>query len=488
LLLHKEVVMRTARPGIGVFVVTLASLCVLLSVFSVSAFGQALYGCDREGRMFTIDIATGAGTFECELPTYPDPGATEIEYEEGGIRAYVQARDGFFAAQVFDVFRCNALGTPVNNSAAYNGLEFVAGVLYGTSIPYSCEPSDFRILHPRTGTSTLIGPTGLGPISGLAWDVATGTMYGITGCADDGLSDLVTIDMATGAATIVGPTGVTAGSLEFGPDGQLYAGGNNRDGGNLYRISTLDGSATLVGPTGFGSVTGLTFVNTTLVLVEMDIRPESCPNPLNVAKPGVVPVALLGGADFDVNDVDVSSLRLEGVPPLRTSVEDVTTPGDPDDCECTAEGPDGLADITLKFSKWEIAEALGTFFDGEVVEMTLTGKLLDGTLIEGKDCVKIIFNGRVAPERGVTGVVLGGAMPNPFNPVTRISYSIPEGQHVRLVVYDVAGRLVEELADEAKGAGEYVVEWDAGRFPSGIYFYRLSAGNATLTKKMVFLK
>jgi flagellar hook assembly protein FlgD len=71
---------------------------------------------------------------------------------------------------------------------------------------------------------------------------------------------------------------------------------------------------------------------------------------------------------------------------------------------------------------------------------------------------------------------------------TRISYSVPTSQHVRIAIYDVAGRLVEDLVNETKAAGEYVVEWDAGSLASGIYFYRLRAGNTTLTKKMVFLK
>ena len=85
-------------------------------------------------------------------------------------------------------------------------------------------------------------------------------MYGITGCTQQlGPSNLVTIDMTTGAATVVGPTGITAGSLEFGPNGKLYAGGNRVDGGNLYEIDPNTGAAILVGWTGLGGVTGLTF-------------------------------------------------------------------------------------------------------------------------------------------------------------------------------------------------------------------------------------
>ena len=63
-----------------------------------------------------------------------------------------------------------------------------------------------------------------------------------------------------------------------------------------------------------------------VIEVPVDIKPQSCPNPLNVGKKGVLPVAVLGNDDFDVTDIDPSSVRLAGVPPLRSSLEDVATP------------------------------------------------------------------------------------------------------------------------------------------------------------------
>ena len=170
-------------------------------------------------------------------------------------------------------------------------------------------------------------------------------------------------------------------------------------------------------------------------------------------------------------------------------LEDIATALDEtSDCECTNDGPDGFIDLTMKFLGQEIAAAVPMGARGEERVLTLAGELLDGTPFEATDCV--VFVGppgeRVVPANQEP--TLNTAFPNPFNPVTRISYSVPNTQHVHLVVYDVAGRLVEELVNEVKGAGEYVVEWDARGFPSGIYFYRLSAGNTTLTKRMVFLK
>lgn len=240
---------------------------VLLSLFALfflmgppPAASQFLHGSDNEGRMYFININTGAGTFICNLPTYPDPGVTEIEFDFVALRGVLQTRDGIFSSQLIDVFNCAPVTGQVYSGWAFNGLEYVNGVLYGTGIASSCGSSNLMILYPASGTTTLIGPTGMGPISGLAWNEVHQVMYGITGCTQQlGPSNLVTIDMTTGAATVVGPTGITAGSLEFGPNGKLYAGGNRVDGGNLYEIDPNTGAATLVGWTGLGGVTGLTF-------------------------------------------------------------------------------------------------------------------------------------------------------------------------------------------------------------------------------------
>jgi C1A family cysteine protease len=83
--------------------------------------------------------------------------------------------------------------------------------------------------------------------------------------------------------------------------------------------------------------------------------------------------------------------------------------------------------------------------------------------------------------------------PNPFNPNTTIRYELPEGCHVRLAVYDVAGRLVRILVDDQRAGGVHDTVWngmDSGGLPvaSGIYFYRLDAARAVITKKMALLR
>ena len=87
-----------------------------------------------------------------------------------------------------------------------------------------------------------------------------------------------------------------------------------------------------------------------------------------------------------------------------------------------------------------------------------------------------------------TNVQLMQNYPNPFNPETVIRYSIPKAEEVSLVVYNLIGEKVAQLIEEQKPAGNYTVEWNASDFASGIYFYRLQAGDFVQTRKMVLLK
>jgi len=78
--------------------------------------------------------------------------------------------------------------------------------------------------------------------------------------------------------------------------------------------------------------------------------------------------------------------------------------------------------------------------------------------------------------------------PNPFNPSTSISYSISENSKVQLRVYDVLGNEVATLVNEEKSAGSYNITFNASNLASGLYLYKLTAGNFTSTKKMMLLK
>lgn len=78
--------------------------------------------------------------------------------------------------------------------------------------------------------------------------------------------------------------------------------------------------------------------------------------------------------------------------------------------------------------------------------------------------------------------------PNPFNPTTSIKFSIPKGSNVKLIIYDLLGNEVETLVDEYRPAGTYSVKFNGSELTSGIYIYRLQAGEFVSTKRMALIK
>ncbi len=230
------------------------------------------------------------------------------------------------------------------------------------------------------------------------------------------------------------------------------------------------------------------------VEVTIDIKPQSCPNPLNVKKKGVMPVAILGTGDFDVLNIDPATVLFEGVAPIRWAIEDVTTPvAGGEQCDCTTDGPDGFDDLTLKFDAQELAAALGSVNNGDELELTITGNLLDGTPIEGSDCVIIkaknvgkhlTGNSSNVPEE----YALFENFPNPFNPSTTIQFAVPEQSFVKLEVYNSLGERVTTLVAETLAAGIYSFNWNAINLPSGVYIYSIQSKDFFENKKMILMK
>lgn len=269
------------------------------------------------------------------------------------------------------------------------------------------------------------------------------------------------------------------------------------------------------------------------IIALIDIKPGSCPNPLNInaaaveglnedsgqlfemsakikpeqtiSRRGVLPVAILGTADFNVSDINPATITLEGVSIIRSAPEDVASPvyEPTENCECNTLGPDGYMDLTLKFDQTLIVEALGDMAVGDIIPLTISGELFDGTPFEGSDCVVIVGNpnandvavddneivaGRDGLDQMPTTFELLQNIPNPFNPITEISFSLPVASRVSLEVYNITGQRVASIADGQFEAGNHSVIWDASKQASGIYFYRLKAGEFAETRKMILLK
>ena len=134
--------------------------------------------------------------------------------------------------------------------------------------------------------------------------------------------------------------------------------------------------------------------------VEVDIKPGSCPNPLNLTSKGVLPVAVLGTEEFDVTTIDPLTILLsreeveEGVAPIRSDYEDVATPFEGELCDCHDLNGDGYEDLTLKFKTQELVETLGLAeVAGDEIPLTLTGELREnkgGKPIKGQDCIWVL--------------------------------------------------------------------------------------------------
>ena len=143
--------------------------------------------------------------------------------------------------------------------------------------------------------------------------------------------------------------------------------------------------------------------------------------------------------------------------------------------------------------------------DWSSATVTQNGKTIKSVIVDIDSVKYISFD--VVPDSGeiklvkekITGVMgsiktpgynpsLLQSYPNPFNPVTTISYQIPEKKLVTLKVYDSVGRKIATLVDDILLPGKYSVEFNGSNLSSGLYFTQLSFGNYSTTKKLVLLK
>lgn len=178
---------------------------------------STLYGNDSKGKFFSININNGLGTAVGPFGT----AGSEIEISPTGT-GYVQSTGTLLSS--FNPLTGIINPGPIDDAHNFNAFEYVAGTLYGTSD----DGPNLWTLNPSSGAATLIGPVQNETYfnTGLAYDFATSRMFAIdTGDpATTFTSTLYTINLATGFASPIADTGIYAGSLQFGPDGQLYAG------------------------------------------------------------------------------------------------------------------------------------------------------------------------------------------------------------------------------------------------------------------------
>jgi hypothetical protein len=148
-------------------------------------------------------------------------------------------------------------------------------------------------------------------------------------------------------------------------------------------------------------------------------------------------------------------------------------------------------------SLWSLAIGTEAYEIGRFVSLTEdNGYFVAGTHIFNNDGSFLLIRTEPDPTLAVeqrSAVLLPAqirltAYPNPFNPITTLTLSLPAVQDVQIGLFDITGRYVKDIAQGKMTAGEHSIQIDAAELPSGVYFARAQAGAQTLTKKLVLLK
>jgi hypothetical protein len=232
---------------------------------------------------------------------------------------------------------------------------------------------------------------------------------------DGGLVDIQDdLDMTAGDIVIAGGVFYVNDDFKLGDgvvdikgDGQLVL--NDFDSGDFDDIEDMiaDGQLKTTSPGKYliwdydVTNSGATTVQAVYPF-EVDIKPGGCPNPLrvNFDGRGVFPVAIVGSDTFDVTTIDPGTVTLIGVPALRSRLADVSTAG-----EICDAGPDGIADLTLKFSREAVLVALEDLY-GDIADIPNRQELslvvlaeADGEVVGGADTLVVLNRGRTKPKK-----------------------------------------------------------------------------------------
>lgn len=307
--------------------------------------------------------------------------------------------------------------------------------------------SAFLSLNPNTGTGNNIGLTGFTRIYGMAVRPSNGQIYCTLVTSD--ITPLLKIDSETGNAyEVVKLPLANIRAIAFDTNDDLYGASYS---GNLYRIDLASGNLTLIGSTGISSLSSLA-VN------PVDRQLWATP---------------LGGAIYKINKLDGSST-------LVGNTGFSQTPAIAFDLEGKFFG-------TTNFSASKISDLISIdTLNGTGTVIGPTGfTLVSALVMKGAVVVGVKEN---TLNQIPVDYTLKQNYPNPFNATTKISYSLPKSSKVSLKVYDIIGNEILTLVNETKEAGVYDVVFNETNLTSGVYLYKITAGDFIATKKMILLK
>jgi hypothetical protein len=217
----------------------------------------------------------------------------------------------------------------------------------------------------------------------------------------------------------------------------------------------------------------------TKLAARLDVTPEV----LNLKSQGRWVICFIGLPEgYDAADIDIASIRLNDVVTAERYSWGMKD-----------SGVSESRNLTVKFDRAEVARMLTP---GEGVEISVTG-VVGSEEFRGTDQIRVIDppDSRIESAFPMPGPQIFSVEvhPNPFNPVCTISYCTRRSGRVRLAIYDITGSLVRTLVDAHRRPGSYSEHWggmaeDGRELPSGVYFYRLEAGDIVASKKAVLLR
>jgi hypothetical protein len=326
-----------------------------------------------------------------------------------------------------------------------------AGKMYAAS----GNPSQFYTINQQTGAATLVGPTGVQEIDGLAIRPSSKEMYGILSNASS--STLYRMSSQNGDALRLRSIAIpNMRAITFSLTGDtLFAGTTT---GRLYRINVDTGDTTYIG-TASGKIYSGFAISPTSHILWASVRPP------------------LSGRDsiFTVNRANGSA---------------------------TGIGRTGLGIITPYLAcdpQGRLLAIIGSGAQTNTLYLidTLTGA---GTLIGSTSVSGLLTIAMRTDSSGTSGVAPGTMndiptsfsleqnYPNPLNPTTVIQYNLPRSTSVSLKVYNTLGQEVRTLVNGNQPAGRHTVEFDARALASGVYLYKLEAGTFVATRKLLLLR
>jgi D-alanyl-D-alanine carboxypeptidase len=398
-----------------------------LFTIQLSLFGKPLWGHGGDGLGYVSWITY-----------YPPSGVSVVVLLNTEDDSAFPAMDAALVALYREYFRTQ----PSPGPAALRTLYAVSG---------TDETGQLLVMNTTNGAARVVGPTQYGTIVSIAVHPRTGKLYGLSQTPSP---EIVQINPSTGEAwprSMLPFNSGLARGMAFTLEGESIV---SLIDGRLYRVDLGSGDTTLLSRAGMGFS-------------------KIAVNPLN---------GELWGIPFDPSSRDM----LYKINPAT---------GD-----TTFKGTTGFSLPTLSLAFDHTGNLFGLITNGVDPENliridTATGA---GTMV-GSLGIPDAFAMTFSPDTIMSSIMypvnevpdqfaLMQNFPNPFNPSTTIKFELPKASEVRLSVYDLLGREASVLVNDRRDAGVYEVKFDAAGLSSGVYFYRIQAGDFIQTKRLLLLK